>query len=208
MQHYKEWNLDGWVGMFTDIYGARNSDLRDTDLWLHVVEEAGELAEGLRKIRIADKEFRDGIVDTYAWLCSFAGRYGSFDDMVWGKYPSKCIYCRQNICTCNGEREQNGATGRPGNLNEWQRTLYVIYGQGNNERSLDEIAFHLFEEIGEVAKALRKKDKKEIVEEVADSFAWLIAVVNRHDPEIRIDDMVYNRYSDKCPHCNMKPCRC
>ncbi|MBS3176804.1 hypothetical protein J4457_06240 [Candidatus Woesearchaeota archaeon] len=211
---YSAWSLDEWVEMFVGIYGSGNESTSDSDLWLHVVEEVGELAEGLRKIDGSDDEFLENIADTFAWMCAFAERYGSFEDMVWEKYPSACFYCVQEIdCVCPVDKKDEeklknlSTTERPSNLYGWQNMLNRVYGKANQERTLEEIGFHLFEEIGEVAKALRKKDPEEIRNELADSFAWLAALINRYDSGLQLGDIIWKRYPDKCPHCETKPCK-
>jgi len=71
---------------------------------------------------------------------------------------------------------------------EWVNTFERIYGNLDRIQSIEQICFHLTEEIGEVARELRlvrenhqkkklKERVKKLQDELADVFDWLIALL-------------------------------
>ena len=95
--------LKQWQKMFKEIYGKTNSGLRASDIWLHLMEEAGEVAKAMRKEDFL--HLQQDLPDIFAWLCSFANRTGiDLEDALWQKYPSVCPYCLQDkYCVCIAE---------------------------------------------------------------------------------------------------------
>jgi NTP pyrophosphatase (non-canonical NTP hydrolase) len=63
----------------------------------------------------------------------------------------------------------------------------------------------LAEEIGELAQAVRKRDRAAQLEEAGDVLAWLASLAN----QLGIDlDEATARYEHGCPKCGMMPCAC
>jgi NTP pyrophosphatase (non-canonical NTP hydrolase) len=234
--NYKSWNLDEWVEYFDSIYGAKNKGASDQEIWLHAVEEVGELAEDFRKYQIharpGSKGKMEGVLvnvpDTFAWLCALTKKKrGSLQDMVWNKFPNMCTYCRaEKDCICiayslkesDTERDKNLAQCRqnrkdePKNMEQWQRMFHTIYGNVNHLQSLDQIAHHLMEEVGEVAKEIRLGRGPELQEEIADVFAWLIGIILKAESmsgkDIHLEDLIWERFPNMCPYCKSNPCKC
>ena len=63
----------------------------------------------------------------------------------------------------------------------------------------------LAEEIGELAKAVRKGTVEEQRHELGDVLAWLASLANQLG--LSLDDAV-ERYADGCPRCGATPCAC
>lgn len=230
---YETWSLDQWVDMFSDIYGSRNRGQSDESLWLHVVEKTSRLAENLRKQHIPPRLNKKGklagvlvdIPDTFAWLSAFTSRVGSLEEMTWSKYPGACPYCLvEENCVCLGgkpslsdeEHEtklkalRENKIYQPKTLNAWQEMFGRIYGRANKIQSLDQVGFHLMEEVGEVAKAFRLQSSQELKEELADVFAWLMGLTIKCSDltgeNYHLSDITWSRYPHQCPHCQANPC--
>jgi NTP pyrophosphatase (non-canonical NTP hydrolase) len=66
------------------------------------------------------------------------------------------------------------------------------------------------EEIGELAKIIRKEDisryKNSASEELADIIAWSNSLANLL--EIDIEEALLNKYPNKCSKCDSNPCQC
>jgi NTP pyrophosphatase (non-canonical NTP hydrolase) len=90
-------------------------------------------------------------------------------------------------------------------LRQFQDLIKQIYYKKDSERGLDKTFNWLVEEIGELARAIRKKDKDKIQEEFADCLAWLLSVGSILD--IDAEDAM-TKYRDGCPKCGRIPCRC
>uniref|UniRef100_A0A7C4XBG7 Nucleotide pyrophosphohydrolase n=1 Tax=candidate division WOR-3 bacterium TaxID=2052148 RepID=A0A7C4XBG7_UNCW3 len=90
-------------------------------------------------------------------------------------------------------------------LNEYQKLIKKIYFKKDSKRGLDKTFNWFIEEIGELARAIRKKDKGEITEEFADCLAWLLSVGSI----LKIDaELAMEKYRKGCPKCQSVPCIC
>ncbi len=64
----------------------------------------------------------------------------------------------------------------------------------------------IFEEIGELSKAVRENNIRSIKEEIADVVAWVFSLANLYN--IDVEEALISKYPNKCSKCNSKPCRC
>lgn len=211
--------LSEWQAMFKSIYGDVNSNLTLAEIWLHLTEEAGEVARDMRKEDF--EALSHDLPDVFAWLCSFANCAGiSLDDAVWSKYPGICPYCiKARDCVCISEAFQGfestrleryrRANPRPASFDQWTEMFKRIYGNVNQVLWRASIGFHLMEEIGEVAKFLRADDHEAYGIEVADVFAWLLAIPMKMKKELGgLDEITWDIYPGVCKRCRQMPCRC
>jgi len=90
-------------------------------------------------------------------------------------------------------------------LTELQRQMAALYGSRDTSRGVDATFRWLTEEIGEVARALRKGDRQELELEFSDALAWLASLANLVDVDL---DAAMARYADGCPKCGLTPCGC
>ena len=63
----------------------------------------------------------------------------------------------------------------------------------------------LVEEVGELARAMRKGGRDALDEEFADVFAWLASLANLRG--ISLEEAV-GKYARGCPKCGETPCSC
>ncbi|UCD18778.1 MAG: nucleotide pyrophosphohydrolase [candidate division WOR-3 bacterium] len=90
-------------------------------------------------------------------------------------------------------------------LSNYQRLIAEIYLKKDSKRGVDKTFNWLIEEIGELSRAVRKRDRDKIQEEFADCLAWLLSVGSI----LSIDaENAMTKYLDGCPKCNHRPCRC
>jgi NTP pyrophosphatase (non-canonical NTP hydrolase) len=186
------------------------------------MEEAGEVAEDLRK-----EDFRAlsrDLPDIFAWLCAFTSKYGAeLEEIVWHKFPAMCPYCeREQRCICIAESYpkyepgrlndyRNRAERKPRTLEEWQRMFQAIYGNVNKVVPRSAIGFHLMEEISEVAKEIRYGNRENCKAELADVFAWIMAMVMKIQLDFRefsFSDALWEAYPGICKICKKERCTC
>ena len=102
-------------------------------------------------------------------------------------------------------------------ISEFQKLMKTLYFVKDQERGLTGTALWLFEEVGEIAEALRHymivdnpeektHFKKEIGREMADIFAWVSSLANLL--EIDLEQVLYEKYPGKCSKCGNNPCTC
>ncbi len=212
-------SIDDFQFMFERIYQKNNvNNLSPEKIIMHITEEAGEVAKDMRHEEY-DTLAKD-LPDIFAWLCAFANYKGiRLETAVWKKYPRICPYChRLNKCVCIAEEKKKldwkelsryeANKKKPASFQEWHEMFVDIYGNVNKILSHAAIGYHLMEEIGEVARSLRKDSDKNTEEEIADVFAWLIAITMKMGKNKYLDQMTYRIYPNQCKICHQEECIC
>jgi NTP pyrophosphatase (non-canonical NTP hydrolase) len=90
-------------------------------------------------------------------------------------------------------------------LTELQQTMARTYGDRDRARGVPATVAWLAEEVGELAKAVRKGSRDDQLHELGDALAWLASLANQLD--LSLDDAVA-RYANGCPRCGASPCAC
>ncbi len=90
-------------------------------------------------------------------------------------------------------------------LNKYQDLIKEIYFDKDSKRGLARTFNWFVEEVGELARAIRKNDPTEIKKEFADCLAWLLSVgsILNIDAESSME-----KYKSGCPKCKKTPCVC
>jgi NTP pyrophosphatase (non-canonical NTP hydrolase) len=90
-------------------------------------------------------------------------------------------------------------------LDELQRVMEVTYGSRDRARGVPATVAWLAEEVGELAKAVRKGSRADQIHELGDTLAWLASLANQLG--LSLDEAVARYYSG-CPRCGSSPCEC
>jgi NTP pyrophosphatase (non-canonical NTP hydrolase) len=90
-------------------------------------------------------------------------------------------------------------------LSKVQANIHATFGARDQARGVDGTFRWWVEEVGEVAKALRRRDPAELEHELGDALAWLISVANLTGVDL---SRAMRRYADGCPRCGRSPCAC
>jgi NTP pyrophosphatase (non-canonical NTP hydrolase) len=90
-------------------------------------------------------------------------------------------------------------------LADFQRLMAHQYGARDGARGVDATVAWLAEELGELARAVRKGTKAEQIHELGDVLAWLASLANQLG--LGLEDAAA-RYEKGCPKCGATPCRC
>jgi len=91
-------------------------------------------------------------------------------------------------------------------LAEFQALIHRTYHERDAKRGLETDMLWLMEEVGELAEAMRKRDRKGAEEEVADVLAWLVTVASISG--IDVEKAALAKYGKGCPRCGAIPCTC
>ena len=86
-----------------------------------------------------------------------------------------------------------------------QELMHAQYGLRDLERGTEATVAWLAEEVGELAKAVRKGSREDRVHELGDVLAWLASLANQLG--LSLDEAVA-RYANGCPTCGRMPCSC
>jgi NTP pyrophosphatase (non-canonical NTP hydrolase) len=98
-----------------------------------------------------------------------------------------------------------GRGGRAVTISGFQRQIEAIYFERDRERGLDADFRWFVEEVGELAKALRGGDRREVGNEFADVLAWLATMASIAGVELQ---EAVQKYARGCPKCGETPCTC
>ncbi len=90
-------------------------------------------------------------------------------------------------------------------LSEFQAQMGRVYGDRDAARGRAATVAWLAEEVGELARAVRKGSAAEQLHELSDVLAWLASLANQLG--LALDDAAA-RYAGGCPACGATPCRC
>jgi NTP pyrophosphatase (non-canonical NTP hydrolase) len=90
-------------------------------------------------------------------------------------------------------------------LAAFQEQMRSTYGDRDSARGVPATVAWLAEEVGELAKAVRKGDRTDQTHELGDVLAWLASLANQLG--IPLEEAAA-RYADGCPKCGASPCCC
>ena len=90
-------------------------------------------------------------------------------------------------------------------FDEFQRVMDATYGERDRSRGLPATVAHLSEEVGELARAVRKGTREEQVHELGDVLAWVASLAAQLG--ISLGEAI-KRHEAGCPKCGTSPCAC
>lgn len=88
---------------------------------------------------------------------------------------------------------------------EFQRLIRDIYYDKDSRRGPDGTFRWFCEEVGELARGIRRDDRANLEEEFADVFAWLVSLASLEGVDL---ERAAAKYAAGCPKCATTPCRC
>ena len=89
---------------------------------------------------------------------------------------------------------------------EFQKLIESIYLAKDSRRGVEGTFRWFVEEVGELARSIRHKDKAELEGEFADVYAWLASLASQSG--IDLEEAALAKYRDGCPKCRKTPCSC
>jgi NTP pyrophosphatase (non-canonical NTP hydrolase) len=90
-------------------------------------------------------------------------------------------------------------------ISDFQDLMERTYGERDRARGRDATVAWLAEELGELARAVRKGEASDQLHELGDVLAWLASLAAQLG--LSLDDAA-QRYAAGCPRCGATPCRC
>jgi len=98
--------------------------------------------------------------------------------------------------------------GRPSGASEgsFQALIEDIYYEHDAARGVDGTALWFVEEVGELVRAIRRRERDNLEEEFADVYAWLATLASLH--EVDLEGIGRAKYAKGCPRCTATPCAC
>ena len=95
----------------------------------------------------------------------------------------------------------------PTTISAFQQVIEDTFGQKDKARGLGGTFMWFTEEVGELARALKREtpDRQNLLEEFSDVLAWLCTLASMAG--ISMEDAA-SRYMTGCPRCTAIPCAC
>ena len=90
-------------------------------------------------------------------------------------------------------------------IGEFQRRLQATYEARDRARGRDATFLWLVEEVGELSRAVRRGDPKNLRHEFSDALAWLVSLATLEGVDM---EEAAGRYAKGCPRCRKSPCKC
>jgi NTP pyrophosphatase (non-canonical NTP hydrolase) len=91
-------------------------------------------------------------------------------------------------------------------MRDFQRHIAELYLEKDRRRGVDATFLWLMEEVGELAEAVRRKERDGLEEEFADVVAWVASLATLLD--VDLESAAAKKYPAVCKRCGAKPCAC
>ncbi len=88
----------------------------------------------------------------------------------------------------------------------FQRLIEDIYFERDAARGVPGTLLWFVEEVGELVRAIRRKERKNLEEEFGDVYAWLATLASLHG--VDLEAIGRKKYGGGCPRCGATPCAC
>ena len=88
----------------------------------------------------------------------------------------------------------------------FQKLIEDIYFARDSARGADGTLLWFVEEVGELVRAIRRKERKNLEEEFGDVYAWLASLASLHG--LDLEAVGRKKCAQGCPRCKRTPCGC
>lgn len=244
--------LDDWLDELWFVYAGVDLHRNLHQVWSMAYEDATKVGEAIRENKpenclkylahtfcwiasFVAKLDRDPMVAKRFKHPNF--KY-TLSNVTWFKYDGRCPKCHKAGCLCpllppeliareikaSGSEESGKAVkDRPVTMDGWGGMFANIYDQAHFIKSLDELGFHLLEEMGEVEEVIRRiatwtewkkkhlgeKDllelQEDLIREVADTVSWCFSIVRKIARECESYQKLEESYARKRGHTFITP---
>lgn len=93
-------------------------------------------------------------------------------------------------------------SGAPGSF---QALIEDLYFDRDAARGVPGTLLWFVEEVGELVRAIRRGERKNLEEEFGDCFAWLVSLASIAKVDM---EKAASKYAHGCPRCRATPCAC
>lgn len=95
---------------------------------------------------------------------------------------------------------------QPAPAGSFQRLIEDLYFERDAARGVSGTLLWFVEEVGELVRAIRRKEQKNLEEEFGDVYAWLATLASLHG--VDLEAIARKKYGAGCPRCHATPCAC
>ncbi|MFH1539268.1 MAG: MazG nucleotide pyrophosphohydrolase domain-containing protein [bacterium] len=90
-------------------------------------------------------------------------------------------------------------------ISEFQKKIREIYYERDSARGAAGAFMWFVEEVGELARAIKRGEKEGMEEEFSDVLAWLVSLASVCGVDV---ERAARKYAGGCPKCGKTPCGC
>ena len=94
----------------------------------------------------------------------------------------------------------------PSTAGTFQRLIEDIYLERDTARGVSGTLLWFVEGVGELVRAIRRKERGNLEEEFGDVYAWLATLASLHG--VDLEAIGRQKYGAGCPRCKVTPCAC
>jgi len=174
--------IDIWADKFRELYKDPDGDRAPEEFWNAVMAHLSGVGEAIRKTHYL--EMIKNAVHAFCWMVCFVNKCNevtddpvfyltnTFSEVVGLKYPLVCGHCLEPKCVCDAvsmDKEKDKSAkyhdlidiwkesieSKDFSIAEWLGNFKKIYASLIHIQTIESIGFHLLEEAGEEAKAVR-----------------------------------------------------
>jgi len=98
------------------------------------------------------------------------------------------------------------APKQPAPPGSFQRLIEDIYYERDAARGVPGTLLWFVEEVGELVRAIRRRERHNLEEEFGDVQAWLATLASLHG--VDLEAIGRHKYGAGCPRCHSTPCAC
>jgi len=200
---YRRWTLPEYTALFKEIYEIRYKSLTNEQVLQRLVEEIAEIVKPVYVFNV--EKIKWILPDIIASISAFADKCHIDLGEIMGNYienPPRKLNLKTRIKPQTIIRNEY-----PETFEDWQLYLAVLYRNENANIAPSTTMLKIIEDIGKISRSLRiGLDIAIVKKHLAGVLAWTITLANKF--QIKIDDVTYNRYPNKCGKCQSKPCKC
>ena len=202
-------SIEEWAKGFATLYAIPDSYRRPEEFWNATMAHISVIGESIRRTHYHD--LIKAAIHTFCWMCCYVDKCNNTSDRVFKvkhslseivgiKFPLICGHCGEKTCQCDpikmdAEGDKSSKYGellkewkkiQPGlnnfAIDTWIDVFRRIYGGRIHLLAFENLGFHLLEEAGEEAMAVRQLVQfrgipQENIEGVDDSFLERIAYI-------------------------------
>ncbi len=171
-----------WTEDFAVLYMNKDKYRSPEEIWISSMAYFSQIGESIRRIEY--KGLIKAAAHAFCWMCTFISKLNTISDllfkcennfceMIYLKYPQRCGLCTRDKCVCDPfkmDAKPNKAAKYIELYNEYWKVVQgvkfdipglvqmfkSIYGTRIYFQTLENLCFHLLEEAGEEAQAIRE----------------------------------------------------
>lgn len=173
--------IEDWADGFKKLYAKQDAKRTPEEFWNATMAHISGIGEAIRRVHY--RELLRSAAHAFCWMTCYVRKCNetedelfnfenNFSEIVGLKYPKKCGHCEYSFCQCDPIKmdkakeksakytslfiEWKDIKFETFTIGDWLRIFWKIYSGKIHLLTLESIGFHLLEEAGEEAKAVRQ----------------------------------------------------